>query len=152
FLGATEKVNCFLPRRRCCRDVAFGGPARWHRVGAMRAVTGSSGGPPGPAKLVRTRARLLAIALTLGACSAGVAGACGGTTGRDGLPMPGEVPLDATIDGTALDAAPGYDSPIVYADRELPDISPPPSVDASGEAGNPWPDCPPFIITTPKGA
>jgi hypothetical protein len=82
---------------------------------------------------------------------------CGGTTGREGLPMPQPVPTgstDASVDGMgdAGDATISnandsgwFDVVIEYADRALPEVSAPP--EAGGDAGSrwPWPDCPPWV-------
>jgi hypothetical protein len=84
--------------------------------------------------------RVLGLVVVLGGTGGLVAASsCGGTTGRDNLPpVPG---MDATADT----------SPITYADRELPDLGAPPSADG-GEAGYPWPTCPPFLpVFCPSG-
>ncbi|HZU85271.1 MAG TPA: hypothetical protein VE987_20210 [Polyangiaceae bacterium] len=86
--------------------------------------------------------------------------ACGGTNGREDLPMD-SVAGDATTVGDAADSgvAPGadaagdaavdvgngaFDVVIVYADRELPDVGTTPGA-GDAEAGSAWPNCPPFI-------
>jgi len=83
--------------------------------------------------------------------------ACGGTNGREGLSPGGS---DASLSGDSsgvgsstvdLDSG-AFDVVILYADRTLPDVSPPP--DATGgaaEAGYPWPSCPPFIPVDSDG-
>jgi hypothetical protein len=54
--------------------------------------------------------------------------ACGGTTGREGLPMPevdGGSDATAALDATILQDARAFDVDILYADRPLPDIQVP---------------------------
>jgi hypothetical protein len=78
--------------------------------------------------------------------------ACGGTTGREGLPdqeldsgQDATVPLDAHDRHDADLDVRSFDVTILYADVVLPDVNaPPPDADA-GEAGYPWPNCPPFL-------
>jgi hypothetical protein len=60
------------------------------------------------------------------------------------LPQPGSGAEDATVDGD-FDAGAVFDSPILYADRVLPDIATPPETGTGGEAGPPWPNCPPWV-------
>jgi len=74
-----------------------------------------------------------------------MAGACGGSTGREGLAQPGQG--DGGDDGeadatTAFDAG-TFDVGIQYVDRNLPEVVVPP--EAAVEAGSAYPDCPPFI-------
>jgi hypothetical protein len=91
----------------------------------------------------------IAVALALSIAAAFLAVACGGTTGHEGLPQPGAGD-DATVDADA--AAPVFDAPIMYADRELPDIVAPPdtSVGAPVEGGPPW-SCPPWASVACNG-
>jgi hypothetical protein len=84
-----------------------------------------------------------------GACVvAGLAVACGGSTGREGLTIPGQAEpgqADAGDDATTSPFDAGlFDVDITYAERSLPDISAPPEA-GRAEAGYPWPSCPPFI-------
>jgi len=100
------------------------------------------------------RTRLATAALSTTAILVGFG--CGGTTGREDLPAQEtnlgapdvDAGIDATLsgDGGADDGQDNgaFDVTIVYADRVLPDVTPPPETGA-GEAGYPWPNCPPFI-------
>ncbi len=113
---------------------------RWH----VAAVFGVSS---------RRRRQVSAVALAstaVGTCISAVIGAvaCGGSTGREGLAMP-ETQVEAGDDATIDFDAGLFDVVITYADRVLPDISAPP--EAGGEAGYPWPTCPPFIDVGPGG-
>jgi hypothetical protein len=103
------------------------------------------------------RVVLVCAAVCVGGTVLGIA--CGGTTGREGLTTQrGDAAVstltDAAVDGTVGsplqmgDDAGAFDVFIEYADRQLPEASAPPS-DAGGEAGRPWPNCPPFL---PVGA
>jgi hypothetical protein len=76
----------------------------------------------------------------LGAASACFAFACGGTTGHEGLPQPegGTATVDGGLDATAV-----FDAPIMYADRELPDIVAPPDTGSAG-GGDAGLSCPPW--------
>ncbi len=99
------------------------------------------------------RARLAVVFAALNAGALAAVFSCGGTTGREDIPggetpapESGAPPADATVvgEGGDLDASADASSPIMYADRVLPDIAvTPPS---NGEAGptHPGPDCPPF--------
>jgi hypothetical protein len=77
-------------------------------------------------------------AAAIAGCTAGLlaAFACGGTSGREDLPMMG---MDATMPDT---------NPIAYVDRMLPELSVPPSPDGGEGGGYPWPSCPPFLPVT----
>jgi hypothetical protein len=87
-----------------------------------------------------TRARTVAAVAMVAATGtlAGLA-ACGGTTGREGLPTFGDdsgpdvtvIPSDAAtpdLDSAAVDVT------ILYADRELPDVGTIPDADSDGDA------------------
>jgi hypothetical protein len=82
---------------------------------------------------LKRRAQILASALTVVSC--------GGTTGREDLPMESGAglvaPVDASVDAMETDDGGLYtgefDVAIVYADRELPDVSAP--IDATVGAG-----------------
>lgn len=97
--------------------------------------------------------RIAAAAATLCIASTILALACGGTTGREGLPDQGiDGGQDATVtiadaSGPEADLDSGaFDVTILYADRVLPDVAVPIDAEAgAGEAGNPWPNCPPFL-------
>jgi len=82
------------------------------------------------------------------ACGSGLA--CGGTTGREGLPDPspdgGQDATVALVETGGQDASLGtgaFDVTILYADVVLPDVAAPAA--EAGEAGYPWPNCPPFL-------
>jgi hypothetical protein len=80
-----------------------------------------------------------------------VAVACGGSTGREGLVDPALTQQTAGDDATTAPFDAGlFDVAIQYADRNLPEISAPPAADG-GEAGYPWPNCPPFLPVYPDG-
>jgi hypothetical protein len=97
--------------------------------------------PGAPAGVLRISA---AIACAIGAVSAA---SCGGTSGREGLVSP--VLAEAGGDDTTIGFDSGaFDVSIAYADRVLPEAGAP--VEA-GEAGYPWPQCPPFIEVGPDG-
>jgi len=90
------------------------------------------------------------LAAALAAAGAGVAFACGGTTGREGLTAVGPGTVDATVadSGDAgadsgLDAG-DFDVPVLYADRALPDVEAPPEGGAA-DASAGLPACPPFL-------
>jgi hypothetical protein len=106
------------------------------------------------------KTRLFVLAGLAGLLVAAIAAfsACGGTTGREGIP--GEVAPDASVSVDATMVADGGDggdldataetSAIMYADRVLPDIAVPVPV---GEAGptHVGPDCPPFLPVDSNG-
>jgi hypothetical protein len=113
-----------------------------------------------PSRAVRRAvcARAFVVGAMFSTAATGAAAACGGTTGREGLPVsagqdgssaPG---VDATVsdgpgsaDASGLDAG-TFDVLILYADQSLPDVGA--ASDAgtteAGEGGPPW-DCPTFI-------
>jgi hypothetical protein len=90
----------------------------------------------------RSVAASAAAALVASTAAASIQGACGGTTGREGLDMPG-LGDGGGLDGTASVDTGAFDVPIAYVDRALPDVAAP--VESGGEAGSPYPNCPPFI-------
>jgi hypothetical protein len=113
--------------------------------------------PRAPSMPPRRRLRAIAIAMGLGAAGAGAGFACGGTTGREDLPMPGadaSATLDGGTDVTAADDAnldaTTFDVPIVYADRQLPDVGPPKEAGGDGDV-YPWPNCPPWVPVQCEG-
>jgi hypothetical protein len=111
------------------------------RGGIVPAVITQARRPGAPASALRLAA---AITCAVGAVSAA---SCGGTTGREGLASPG-LP-EAGGDDTTVDLDSGaFDVSIAYADRALPEASPPVE---GGEAARPWPQCPPFIEVGPDG-
>jgi hypothetical protein len=101
------------------------------------------------------RPRILAGAL----CSAAALGwlACGGTTGHEDLPVEqgpggadatvadGGVTADATVEAGDEGDFGAFDADIMYADQVLPEVNAAPPMTDAGEAGYPWPNCPPFI-------
>jgi hypothetical protein len=90
----------------------------------------------GAVALRKVQHRRAALALTTAATSiVMVAIACGGTTGREGLSMPG---ADATVDDG------GWETGIEYIDRVLPDLYVAPMNSDGGEAGV-WPGCAPDL-------
>lgn len=85
--------------------------------------------------------------------SFGIAFSCGGTTGREDLPITA-AQLDATVSDADADAdldSGEFDVVIQYADQKLPDVVQPPAGDGGAEAGYPWPNCPPFIAIGANG-
>ena len=101
-------------------------------------------------------------AIALGAAACGIGFACGGTTGREDLPVSQSSPpatADGGIDATLPSLLVGeldsgeFDTAIRYADRALPDVSVPPEAGPLSESGSryPWPDCPPFIPVNHPG-
>jgi hypothetical protein len=103
-------------------------------------------------------ARILAAGTMFSAVATGVAVACGGTTGREGLPVSdgpdgsGAPIVDATVsdgpgseDASGLDAG-TFDALILYADQSLPEVGAPTDagIAEAGEGGPPW-YCPTFI-------
>ncbi len=93
-------------------------------------------------------------ALCFAASILGLAGAsnlaCGGTTGREGLPVPDSsqadagqdatVPVDASGQDVDLDAG-AFEVTILYADRILPDVQIAAEGGDGGDAGPPPPNC-----------
>ena len=94
---------------------------------------------------------MLSVRRAHSAASAILLAACGGTTGREDLPMEstfddaavsandgdGDAAIDATLgDAGADDGSGAFDVVILYADRVLPDVSPPPPAppDAGADA------------------
>jgi hypothetical protein len=101
------------------------------------------------------RGRWWVVAFALAAWGIGAAVSCGGTTGQEGLPAianpAATAGADAAVDSTVTDPvvdAGTFDVEIFYADRALPNVVVPVE---GGEAGYPWPDCPPWVLVDALG-
>ena len=97
-------------------------------------------------------------ALLLGGGVAGLGFACGGTTGREDLPvmtasgMDAGAVLDSTVAATepSLDAA-LFDVATTYVDHVLPDVGAPPDASAGDAGASRYPNCPGFLPVDADG-
>jgi hypothetical protein len=124
--------------------------------GVVHAAATMKSGRPYPWTALPRGAPLLLLGGAAGTGAAALAFACGGTSGREDVPMmPGTDAgaSDVTLAGDADLDATLYDVGFV-PDRMLPDIAPPPPPKEGGGGSQwpyPWPQCPPWVDVTYKG-